>query len=38
MVSGDGRHVAFSSPNSTLVPNDTNNRTDCFVARNILAP
>jgi len=38
MITGDGRQVTFSSISSTLVPNDTNNRTDCFVARNILAP
>lgn len=38
MITGDGRNVAFSSIATTLVPNDTNNRTDCFVARNVLAP
>ncbi|MBK8027196.1 MAG: alpha/beta fold hydrolase [Chloroflexi bacterium] len=30
-LSGDGRYVAFSSWDSNLVPNDTNNRSDIFV-------
>jgi Tol biopolymer transport system component len=30
-ISADGRHVAFSSGASNLVPNDTNNMTDVFV-------
>lgn len=30
-VSSDGRYVAFSSPGTNIVNNDTNNRTDIFV-------
>jgi Tol biopolymer transport system component len=30
-ISGDGRYVAFESIASTLVPNDTNGRSDVFV-------
>ena len=30
-VSADGRFVAFSSSATNLVPNDTNNKEDCFV-------
>lgn len=31
VISGDGRYVAFISPASNLVPNDTNNGNDVFV-------
>jgi hypothetical protein len=31
MISGDGRYVSFHSPSSSLVPGDSNGRTDIFV-------
>ncbi|MBI3927852.1 MAG: hypothetical protein HY319_20090 [Armatimonadetes bacterium] len=38
VLSGDGCYVAFESAARNLVPGDTNNYWDAFVARNILAP
>jgi hypothetical protein len=37
-ISGDGHYVAFDSYASNLVPNDTNNSSDVFVADNPLNP
>jgi Tol biopolymer transport system component len=37
-ISSDGRFVAFASAATNLVPGDTNDTSDVFVARNPLAP
>jgi Tol biopolymer transport system component len=35
MISGDGRHVAFNSHASNLVPHDTNGATDVFLSSRL---
>jgi Tol biopolymer transport system component len=37
-ISSDGRFMAFSSAATNLVPGDTNNASDVFIARNPLVP